>query len=85
MGFPWPVLFVPAVMMFIMFGRGSKGCAASTRAPDLRLGQSATFEDPLVTLRERFAHGEIGDNEFGQSFDVLSRSEPGQTLTPRTS
>ena len=82
-GFPWPVLLIPAVMMFIMFRRASKGCGASTRAPGEQRGQGTTSEDPLVTLRERYANGEIGDDEFAQRLDGLLRSEPSQTVTPR--
>ena len=81
-GFPWPVLFIPAVMMFIMLRRALKGCGASTRAPSERRGQGVTSEDPLVTLRERYAHGEISDDEFAQRLDGLIRSEPSHTVTP---
>ena len=84
-GFPRPILLIPAVMMIIVSRRVSRGCGASTRAPGERRGQGATSEDPLRTLRERYAHGEIGDDEFAQRFDGLLHSEPNQTVTPRKS
>ena len=84
-GFPWPILLIPAVMMIVVFHRASRGCGASMRAPDNQRSHGATSEDPLMTLRERYAHGEIGDDEFAQRLDGLLRSEPNQRVTPRKS
>ena len=84
-GFPWPILLMPAVMMFIVFRPSSRGCGVGTRALGKQRGQGAASEGPLATLRERYAHGEIGDDDFAQRLDGLLRSEPNQTLTPRKS
>ena len=82
-GFPWPVLLIPAVVMLAKFRRGAVDCGVPLRIPSEGPSAGATPEDPLVTLRERYAHGEIGDDEFAQRLDGLLRSELNQTVTSR--
>ena len=84
---PWPMLFViPVMVIMAVFmvrrvgihgGRADPSCgfAASPREYDNAIVTPAR-EDPLVTLRERFARGEIDLVEFDHRVERLLRSEP---------
>ncbi len=45
---------------------------------------SATVEDPITALRERYASGEIGDEEFERRLDRLLSTEPGELRRERS-
>ncbi|MHB1527800.1 MAG: SHOCT domain-containing protein [Candidatus Dormibacteria bacterium] len=86
------------VVMIIVVGLLIGGVYALARSstrrsglwPDPGLGaRGAQFgipvkEDPLVTLRERYARGEIEVAEFEQRVDGLLRTEPGHPDTQDT-
>ena len=85
--FPWPVLFVmPAMIVMgvfmarrMGFGRSGmgRGCrvAPAPIAPEQAVKPPAK-EDPMVTLRERYARGEIDVTEFERRVEGLLRTEP---------
>jgi hypothetical protein len=82
--FPWPVLFVipvmiaMAVFMAVRHGRGGMGpsCGAGPdRTPPEQLATPPAKEDPMVTLRERYARGEIDVTEFEQRVEGLLHTE----------
>jgi uncharacterized membrane protein len=52
-------------------GRGPNPSASDRRANE----ESTTEDDPLTTLRGRYARGEIGDTEFERRLDQLLDSE----------
>ena len=91
--FPWPVLFViPAMIVMgvfmarrMGFGRSGmgRGCGVGPApiAPE-PLAKPPAKEDPMVTLRERYARGEIDVTEFEQRVEGLLRTEPTGALPP---
>lgn len=84
--FPWPFLLVPVVMMVVMVvGRSSIGCGVGSRVLRERRVPLAPPEDPLMTLRERYAHGDIDNDEFARRLDALLRSEPNPAPSSWTS
>lgn len=89
--FPWPVLFVIPMMVAVAVflgrhadhtrGRGAPGCGfAAPSAPPVEPVAPPVAEDPMVTLRERLARGEIGLPEFEARLDGLLRSDPGESM-----
>lgn len=88
--FFWPVLCVIPVMIgmavFMVLRSGSgrstgPGCTsgalfAHPEAP-VKLPPG---EDPIVTLRERYARGEIDTAEFERRIEGLLRSDPNETI-----
>lgn len=90
--FPWPVMFVIpvffAVMVFMALrsglGRGrmgpSCGSAAPLARPLARAGEPVNppaGDDPMTTLRERYARGDIDTAEFEHRIEGLLRTDPG--------
>lgn len=85
--FFWPFMFMVPIMIIMtvlmvgrsMFshGRAGFGCGLAASGPRPK-GQSVSeaHEDPIVTLRERYARGDIDGDEFEQRLDGLLRSEP---------
>ena len=70
----WGAVVFGIVMLVRSFGRGSQPPAA-TQAP----------KAPQTLLAERFARGEIGDEEYGQRLSVLRGTDQcadSRTLAP---
>lgn len=84
--FPWPVLFVIPMMIavaeFLARHAGHRpGCGFA--APPAQQVQAVTppvAADSMVTLRERFARGEIGLPEFEARLDGLLRADAGESM-----
>ena len=72
------------VTMMIVMTRKSGGLfpgpgpGRSRREQERGHGQGRGGEDPLAVLRERYARGEIGHEEFDRYLDRLIRTEPGR-------
>lgn len=91
--FPWPVFFVIPAMIVVgvfmarRFGlvRSGMGCGfgPAPTAPE-QLVKPPVKEDPMVTLRERYARGDIDVTEFEQRVEGLLRTEPSEP-TPTSS
>ncbi|MDA8040209.1 MAG: SHOCT domain-containing protein [Actinomycetota bacterium] len=97
--FPWPMLLViPAMIAVALFmslrlmsqrsrsalGGWGPGCGFG-HAPGApgELAEPPAREDPMMTLRERYARGEIDIAEFEQRVDGLLRTEPDRWMPPR--
>lgn len=88
--FPWPVLFViPMIAMAVFMAvrlsqrRGPTGRRCGFVAPPAAsVGPVAPppAEDPIVTLRDRFARGEIDLPEFEARLEGLLRSDPNESI-----
>lgn len=87
----WPLivvmpLLIAGVTMVIVMTRGRNGGGLfrgsrphrSLREQERVHDQGRAGEDPLAVLRERYARGEIGHDEFDRYLDRLIRTEPGQ-------
>lgn len=89
-GFPWPLvmLAVMAIMAMVMIGLARVGLHRAGRVPrcgpssprraDIGPAVSRAGADPLVTLRDRYAHSEIDADEFERRLDGLLRTEPAE-------
>lgn len=87
--FPWPVLFVAPMLVALVVlvvsrlsgGRAGMGPLCRRASPPAQLPAPAAVEDPLVTLRERFARGEIGMAELEARLEGLLRSDPAESMS----
>lgn len=96
-GAQWPMwgVVLAWVMMLVVLGlvvwgiyalaNGATRRPGSGRGPDPEKGGAQSGrpgpEDPVLTLRERYARGEIDVVEFEQRLDGVLRTEPGH-LSP---
>lgn len=87
--FPWPVLFViPVIIAMVVFmalrsglGRMGPSCGAGSRPSDNpKSVESPTPQDPLVTLRERYARGEIDTTESSAAWTDCYALSPLRTV-----
>ncbi|GAC1341137.1 MAG: hypothetical protein NVSMB29_11150 [Candidatus Dormibacteria bacterium] len=88
--FPWPLLVIPVLMGVAMMsfmalrlagGGIGPGCGMGAhRNPNPVPAPTPTPPDPMVTLRDRWARGEIDSAEFDSRLDGLLRSDPGKTM-----
>ena len=87
----WPVLLIMTLMMLIGVavlvyairgGRwrlaGGPGGPRSTLPGGEREQAQLSGPDPLVVLRERYAAGEIDEQEFERRIETLLRTDPTQ-------
>ncbi len=83
--FPWPLLALPAGMVVVMIvfmvrlgparTGGGPGCGAGPHLPgDPDVTSTGRPHDPVLTLRERYARGEIDTEEFERRVAALRRS-----------
>ncbi len=80
---PWP-MFVMMPVMLALVGlaawraeRSPLGSCGAARGRPTAGRMPAATPDPLVTLRERFARGDLDIAEFEERVVGLLRSEPG--------
>ncbi len=77
---PWLVMMViPLLMVLGVLGFVAWSWRGGRSGPPLRM---AGREDPLAILRERYAGGAIGREEFERRLEVLLRTEPGGVTDP---
>lgn len=68
------VAAVTAVTMVL--ARGGRRQDPAGHGPQQDRGPGQAGEDPVTVLRERYARGEIGHDEFERYLDHLVRTEP---------
>ena len=88
--FPWPLamLAVMAIVALVMMGLARLAMKRGGHTPRCGPGSARHVgieppatdagTDPLVTLRDRYAHGEIDVEEFERRVDGLLRTEPAE-------
>lgn len=87
--FPWPVFFIVPMMAMTVFialrlsrhrGAMGPGCGfVAPRGTTMGVAAAPLAEDQMVVLRERFARGEIGIQEFEDRLEGLLRTETEQS------
>lgn len=88
--FPWPILFIAPIMaaMFMFMAlrmrinsetMNHKHGIGSHEMKTTASKENVAFEDPLVTLRDRYVRGEIDTPEFERRLESLLRSDPAHT------